>query len=157
MIAQSHDYSCIFTTGDGIGGTEFEIEALKGIDCVEACVRMQKTDATINGVRVYSDTRKGCWCEQNMRSVKSASTQYKSCFIRFKGRDILNSISCFFVLYMFCSNNILWCTSLTGILKLKLARLIANYLFLKWPLIQKIQPFNTKYQQQNFFSRLVNP
>ena len=98
MTAQLPNYTCIFTTGDGAGGTEFPLTPLTGSACVEACVRQKKTDATINGVTIYSDGRKGCWCEQNMRSINSASTRFNTCFITINGMDISNSISCFFIL-----------------------------------------------------------
>ena len=150
MTAQLPNYTCKFTTGDGVGGTEFRLYHLTVSACVEACVRQKKTDATINGVTIYSDGRMGCWCEQNMKSKNSASTTYKTCLITFNGKDISKSFSLFLILYRFCSNKIhLWCTYIIHKLKLKLARLVANCLT-----IFSLQLVNDVEEFQVFVSRV---
>ena len=77
-------------TGDGIGSAEILVGPLKGVDCIEACIKRRDTNPNINGVTVYSqlgwDTFRdtathGCWCEANMTHVNTNDTRYQSCII----------------------------------------------------------------------------
>ena len=72
---------CSFTVGDGGGGSEVELGAPTGEQCVNACMERKKTDATINGVTVRNDNSPGCWCEQNMNNIDVANTVYKTCYL----------------------------------------------------------------------------
>ena len=68
FIGLNDDDRCTFHTGDGIGGSEIKVGNEKGSSCIDICLERKKTDETINGVTVFTDTSKGgCWCERNMR------------------------------------------------------------------------------------------
>ena len=82
-FAYSGEYDCQLTTGDGVGGTEVKIDDLTGEECIKGCLeKKKKEDDSINGVTVYSDGRKGCWCEKSMNSIQTEDTTYNTCFLR---------------------------------------------------------------------------
>ena len=52
-----------------------------GDTCVQACIARKKNDDTINGVTIYQDERKGCWCEKGMIHIGGSSV-YKTCLLQ---------------------------------------------------------------------------
>ena len=63
---------------------------LLGSQCIEACVKLKKTENRINGVKVYTDTsRKGCWCEKKMKSIDNGEPKYKTCLLLPEGEYII--------------------------------------------------------------------
>ena len=81
ILGLNGDKRCTFSIGDGVGKSEVKIGTQRGISCIDACMEKRKTDPTINGVTVWSDTTKGgCWCERLMKS-KNTNKAYKSCFL----------------------------------------------------------------------------
>ena len=87
FIGLNGDDRCTFHTGDGIGGSEIKVGNEKGSSCIDICLERKKTDETINGVTVFTDTSKGgCWCERNMRGRNSVA-KYMSGFIGDTGKS----------------------------------------------------------------------
>ena len=74
-----------FDTGDGVvggGSSDIKISTkLAGSDCIEACKERKRADDSINGVSVFKDDRKGCWCWKNLVKLQQNAyyARYKTC------------------------------------------------------------------------------
>ena len=54
----------------------------KGSECIVACIAKRELDTSINGVVIYSNSRRGgCWCEKNMKK-RNKNWKYQSCVLK---------------------------------------------------------------------------
>ena len=88
VLGLNGNSSCTFHTGDGIGRSAFKINGLGlgGSACVDACLERKKSDESINGVTVSTDTSK-CFCEKGMYG-RDSNTLLVSCFIGVAGKTL---------------------------------------------------------------------
>jgi len=69
-------YDCVWTIGDGIGGSEEKIsETLTERECMLAC----RSDGRFNGATINANGQGGCWCEAGMTDIDSSATTYETC------------------------------------------------------------------------------
>ena len=82
-------YECKWEYGDGLSSDEIGVT---GNVCANTCMELKKTDSSINGVSVYSNGDRGCWCMKKM-TKRNTDSEYKSCFLEPKGTR--------FIVYLF--------------------------------------------------------
>ena len=96
--------------GDGAGRSEIRIGPQSGTSCINACKVRQRVDNRINGVTVFKDNRRGCWCELKMTGIHKGAGSvkyYKTCFLN-KGKHL--SVKCssctmaFYIVFYIMSN-----------------------------------------------------